>query len=79
VVRGFFLLPEKGSRTLECIGYFVPDRHDDTMLLRFLRARKFDLIKAKEMFIAAEEWRKSFGVDDIVQYVAGTVCSLMFD
>ena len=53
-------------------GYFVPERHDDATLLRFLRARKFDLVKAKQMLIAAEEWRKSFGVDDIVQYVTGT-------
>jgi len=34
-----------------------------------LRARKFDLVKTKEMFIAAEKWRKDFGVDDIVKYV----------
>ena len=50
-------------------GYFVPERHDDATLLRFLRARKFDLLKAKQMMISAEEWRKSFGVDAIVQYV----------
>jgi len=48
-------------------GWIVPDRHDDATLLRFLRARKFDLVKAKEMFIAAEKWRKEFGVDDIVE------------
>ncbi len=34
---------------------------------RFLRARKFDVPKAKVMLVAAEEWRVSFGVDDIVK------------
>lgn len=34
---------------------------------RFLRARKFDLAKAKEMLLAMEQWRKDFGVDDIVK------------
>lgn len=37
-------------------------------MTRFLRARKFDLVKAKAMIIATEKWRKSFGVDDIVEY-----------
>ena len=50
-------------------GWIVPERHDDATLLRFLRARKFDLVKAKEMFIAAEKWRKEFNVDDIVKSV----------
>lgn len=48
-------------------GWFVPQRHDDATLLRFLRARKFDIVKAKEMLIAAEKWRKEFNVDDIVK------------
>ncbi|KAK6872974.1 SEC14 cytosolic factor [Candida tropicalis] len=42
-------------------------RLDDASLLRFLRARKFDLAKAKEMFIACEKWRKEFGVDTIIK------------
>ena len=36
---------------------------------RFLRARKFDLTKAKEMLISAEKWRKDFKVDEIVKFV----------
>jgi len=41
------------------------DRFDDATLLRFLRARKFDLPKAKQMWAANEKWRKEFGADDI--------------
>lgn len=36
---------------------------------RFLRARKFDHVKTKEMLLDAEKWRKEFGVDDIVKCV----------
>ncbi|KAF8681575.1 Nep1 protein [Rhizoctonia solani] len=53
---------------LQAEGYFVPERHDDPTLLRFLRARKFDLAKSKEMIVACENWRKEFGVDDIVKW-----------
>ncbi|KAF8665681.1 hypothetical protein AX16_000134 [Volvariella volvacea WC 439] len=56
---------EKFKQELQAEGWFVPERMDDAMLLRFLRARKFDLVKAKEMLIAAEQWRKDFGVDEI--------------
>ena len=48
---------------------WTPARHDDATLLRFLRARKFDLVKSKEMIHATEKWRKDFGVDDIVKCV----------
>lgn len=45
---------------------FVKERHDDHLLYRFLRARKFDLEKTLLMFINAEEWRKNTNVDDVV-------------
>lgn len=47
---------------MQRIGY---DRFDDQTLLRFLRARKFDIPKAKIMWEANEKWRKEFGADDI--------------
>ncbi|KAK9347225.1 CRAL-TRIO domain-containing protein [Lipomyces starkeyi] len=50
----------------ELISSGCTERLDDASLLRFLRARKFDLQKAKEMFLACEKWRKEFGVDEIV-------------
>ncbi|KAL6304049.1 CRAL-TRIO domain-containing protein [Sparassis latifolia] len=71
---------DKFRKELQDEGVFVPERMNDAMLLsddhlyilspcfappRFLRARKFDLAKAKAMIIACEEWRKDFGVDEI--------------
>jgi hypothetical protein len=46
---------------------FVPERMDDAALLRFLRARKFDVAKAKVMLLAAEQWRKDDKIDELVQ------------
>jgi CRAL/TRIO, N-terminal domain len=40
------------------------------IIVRYLRARKFDIPQAKAMLIAAEQWRKDFGVDDIIAYVS---------
>jgi len=58
---------DKFRKELQDEGHFVPERHDDPTLLRFLRARKFDIVKAKLMIIAAETWRKEFGVDDLLK------------
>ncbi|EPQ59758.1 hypothetical protein GLOTRDRAFT_34584 [Gloeophyllum trabeum ATCC 11539] len=54
-------------KQLQDEGHFVPERMDDATLLRFLRARRFDVAKAKAMILAAEQWRKEFGVDDLVK------------
>ncbi|PGH21561.1 hypothetical protein AJ80_03121 [Polytolypa hystricis UAMH7299] len=43
------------------------DRLDTLTLLRFLRARKFDVEAAKNMFVETEKWRKEFGTDDLVR------------
>ncbi|KAH3899821.1 probable SEC14 cytosolic factor [Saccharomycodes ludwigii] len=42
-------------------------RLDDLTLLRFLRARKFDVGQAQIMFEECEKWRKSFGTDTILE------------
>ncbi|KAJ5943927.1 hypothetical protein N7516_004095 [Penicillium verrucosum] len=50
---------------LEKLGY--TERLDTLTLLRFLRARKFDVEAAKTMFTASEKWRKEFGTDDLAR------------
>ncbi|KAK4445021.1 CRAL-TRIO domain-containing protein [Podospora aff. communis PSN243] len=49
---------------LEAEGY--TKRLDTLTLLRFLRARKFDVNLAKQMFVDCEKWRKETNLDDTV-------------
>jgi len=49
--------------------FFRVGGHPPDGRIRFLRARKFDHVKTKEMLLDAEKWRKEFGVDDIVKCV----------
>jgi hypothetical protein len=46
---------------------FNAERHDDHLLCRFLRARKFDLVKTMEMFSNCERWRQEKKVDEIYE------------
>jgi len=66
-------LTESQGHTLEAFrkkvkesDYYDEKRHDDPTLLRFLRARKFDINASKLMMDNCEEWRKTFGVQGIV-------------
>ena len=52
-------------------------RFDDAYLLRFLRARKFDLVKTKEMWTNFIKWREENNVDQIGVTIASVSSKLL--
>lgn len=58
---------QKFKDALQQQGLFNAQRHDEYLLLRFLRARKFDLTRALEMITNCENWRKEKQVDQIYE------------
>ena len=68
------MLPFSGW--LDLVRQIVPDS-DAAPPNRFLRARKFDVVKAKEMLLNAEKWRTDFGVEEIMKSVLSSECSFL--
>ncbi|KAL8277621.1 hypothetical protein RQP46_010053 [Phenoliferia psychrophenolica] len=58
---------EKFKVELTAEGFYDPEKHDDPALLRFLRARKFDIPKAKIMWIDTQKWKVAFKVDELYE------------
>lgn len=58
---------DKFKEELAAEGLYDPAKFDDAYLLRFLRARKFDLPKAKLMWSDFIKWRNEFHVDELYQ------------
>jgi len=74
-------MSEEQERALEHFRKYIKDnnvtdhpQYDDYYLLRFLRARKFDMEKTLLMFNTFIEWRKENDVDHIldVDYIGLT-------
>lgn len=70
---GHLTIPEqhtldKFKQQLQEENTYVAEKHDDATLLRFLRARKFDLPKTRLMWDNYQKWRKEEGVDELLHF-----------
>jgi hypothetical protein len=66
-------MSEEQERGLEEFRKYIKDnnvvdhpQYDDYYLLRFMRARKFEMEKVKLMFNTFVDWRKTNDVDNII-------------
>jgi hypothetical protein len=67
-INGDDYLSVEAFRQVLVLDDLLPPKHDDLhMMLRFLRARKFDKEKAKQMWSDMLQWRMDFGVDTIIE------------
>lgn len=57
---------ERLDRLKESVKDILTPRHDDALLLRFLRARNFDLKKTEDMFRKDCVWRQEWKVDTVL-------------
>jgi hypothetical protein len=78
-------MSEVQERSLEEFKKYIKDnnltdhpQYDDYYLLRFLRARKFDMDKTKLMFNNFLEWRRENDVDNIIDVSNLTIIPLCF-
>lgn len=56
---------EKFKEVLTAAKIFDGQNYDDHILLRFMRARKFDIEAATKMFTDYHNWRSEYGVDKL--------------